>query len=204
MISVLTPSIRSQYLYITESCLKNQTFQDYEWLVEIGLPHKGYDVPKAMNLMLKRAQGQTVVILQDCISIPDNFLEHISKQEKQQFITYPIRKENTEDWRKERYGEIQPQEWESDLASAPLKAFFDIGGYDETYCQGWSWENVEVAYRARQAGYTFFCDNRVIGSAIDHDKILVHPFRNKNRNNDWRAQLTLQEVLNGNYKKSYL
>lgn len=93
---------------------------------------------------------------------------------------------------------------EADLASAPLKAFYDIGGYDESFCDGWSWDNVEVGYRAKAAGYNFRCDNAVSGVAIDHDKVIEHPFRGKLKNNDWRARETEALCRIGDYKKGYL
>lgn len=147
-------------------------------------------------------------MLQDCTEIPENFLEHISKTFNGNFTTYPVGKKNGNsvdwDWRKEKNGEIQPQEWEADLAVAPRKAFFDIGGYDESYCEGWSWDNVEVAYRAEKAGYKFSCDNSVQGIAIDHDKEEKHPFRGVLRNNDWRARVTKQLADQGQWKLHYL
>lgn len=161
-----------------------------------------------MNRLLKRAQGDIIVSLQDCIDIPENFLEHVYNSYSGHFVTYPVGKRNGEsvewDWRKNNLGNIQPPEWEADLASAPKKAFFDIGGYDEAFCDGWSWDNVEVAWRAQSAGYGFTCDNRVMGIAIDHDKEIKHPFRNVLKNNDWRARETEWLCRSGDYKRGYL
>jgi hypothetical protein len=68
-ISVLTPSIRPQGLAITQQCLTEQTFTDFEWLTEIGLPNRGHDLNSAYNRMLKRANGELVVSLQDYIKV---------------------------------------------------------------------------------------------------------------------------------------
>lgn len=209
-ISVLTPSIRPEYLDITYKCLKAQSFKDFEWLVEIDMPSEKFLLPVALNKMLARAQGEIIVMLQDCIDIPNGFLQHVADKYDGKFVTYPIAKTDEDfkrhdfDWRKGNNGPIQPQEWEADLASAPRKAFYDIGGYDETFCDGWSWDNVEVAYRAKAAGYEFRCDNYHYGLAIDHDKIIEHPFRGKLKNNDWRARDTEVLCRIGDYRKEYL
>lgn len=207
-ISVITCSIRPEYIDLTHEALKKQTFKDWEWIVELELPGADFGLPRAMNRALRRCKGEITVHLQDCINIPDNFLQHVSDSYKGDFVTYPLGKQQEYiidwDWRKNNNREIQPFEWEADLASAPLKAFYDIGGYDEAFCDGWSWDNVEVGYRAKAAGYNFRCDNAVSGVAIDHDKVIGHPFRGKLKNNDWRARETEVLCRIGDYKKEYL
>ncbi|QGH73312.1 MAG: hypothetical protein [Siphoviridae sp. cttb18] len=204
-ISVLTPSIRPQFLDITQQCLENQTFKDFEWLVEVDLRNQGFLLPRAMNRMLKRAQGKLVVILQDCISIPPEFLDYVNNScDLISFKTFPVSKDGVFDWRMAGSRPIEPQEWEADLAVAPLKAFFDIGGYDESFCSGWSWENVEVAYRAKVAGYKFFCDRELWGTGIDHDKQVDHPFRNELKSNALKAETIRKMAEEGDYKLTYL
>lgn len=207
-ITVVTPSIRPQYLGITFECLKRQTFKDFEWLIDVDMPSDKFLLPKAMNRLIKRAQGEIIVHLQDCIEIPENFLEHVNNSYNGDFVTYPVGKRNGDniewDWRKNNNRELTPNEWEADLAVCPKKALFDIGGYDEAFCDGWSWDNVEVAHRASAAGYKFRCDNTVAGVAIDHDKELKHPFRGVLKNNDWRARETEMLCRIGDYKKDYL
>ena len=207
-ITVITPTIRPQYLNVTYESLKKQTYKDFEWLVDIDFPSDKFLLPKAMNRLLKRAQGEIIVHLQDCIEIPENFLEHVSKNHNNLFVTYPVGKRNGDsidwDWRKNNHRTIDAHEWEADLAVCPKEALFHIGGYDEAFCDGWSWDNVEVAYRAKAAGYQFMCDNLVAGIAIDHDKEVRHPFRNVLRNNDWRARETEALCRIGDYKKNYL
>ena len=212
-ISVITCSIRPDYLYITREALDRQTFRDFEWITEIDAPGADFGLPRAMNRALKRCNGEITVHLQDCINIPNDFLQHVSDSYKGDFVTYPLGKikiadrdeDHIEwDWRKNNNREIQPFEWEADLASAPLKAFYDIGGYDEAFCDGWSWDNVEVGYRAKAAGYNFRCDNETFGHAIDHDKIIEHPFRGKLKNNDARARNTEVLCRIGDYRKEYL
>jgi glycosyltransferase involved in cell wall biosynthesis len=89
-ISVVTPTIRPQYLNLTYECLKKQTFKNFEWLVDIDFPSDRFLLPKAMNRLLKRSQGEIIVHLQDCIKIPENFLEHVYNSYNGDFVTYPV------------------------------------------------------------------------------------------------------------------
>jgi len=204
-ISIVTPTIRPQYLHITEETLKAQTFQDYEWLIAEGKIEDGFTLPKDMNEMLAQAKGEIVVSLQDCISLPPTFLEDLLKLDLTKAWTFPVVKEGTAgDWRLHKEGEVIPECWEIDLACAPLKLFKDVGGFDETYCNGWSYDNVEIALRAKEAGYSFMCNPHLIGTAIDHDAIEEHPFRRKLISNQWRIQYTREEIEKGNWKLQYL
>lgn len=209
-VSILTPTIRPEYLDITYQCLKQQTFQDFEWLVEVGFPDKGFSLSKDLNALLRRSKGEIVVMLQDCIKIEPDAIQSIVEAYDGTLTTYPVGKiQNNNDvkfdWRAVMdLREIDPPHWEADFASGPLKAFFDIGGYDEDYDNGWSWENVEVAWRAKQAGYKFMCNPKIKGIAIDHDVKIDHPFRNKRENNDKRARFTRQMAEQGVWKLSYL
>lgn len=208
-ISVLTPSIRPEFLDITQECLEQQTFTDFEWLVDVGLRNKGFQLPADLNKLLKRAKGERVVMLQDCICIEPDTLGRIDKLSND-FWTFPVgqvmnfKEEPAWDWRKHKDGKITPNLWEADFASAPLKAFYDIGGYDEAFCDGWSWENVEVAWRAAAAGYEFYSEPTITGVALSHDKIKENPFRNKKPNNDWRAEETRHKASRGNYRLDYM
>lgn len=208
MLSVITPSIRPQFLDITQKCLEQQTYTDFEWLVEVGLRNNGFQLPRDLNKALRRAKGDRVVMLQDCIRIEPTALETISNLPNQ-FYTFPVGQvmtfddEPTWDWRVTP-DRMTPNMWEADFAAAPTQAFFDIGGYDEAFCNGWSWDNVEVAWRAEAAGYTFHCDPSIRGVALAHDKIVENPFRNSLTLNDTRAEETRRKASRGEYKLNYL
>lgn len=212
MISVLTPSIRPEYLNITQKCLEDQTFQAFEWLVEIGRRNQGFTLPSDMNKMLRRAKGERIVILQDCIRVGGNALERINNLSNDMW-TFPVgqtddfESENTEwDWRKTYTdGELPGAHyWETDFGCAPKKAFFDIGGYDEDFNNGWSWDNVEVARRMYRAGYKGFCESSIVGIALRHDKIIDHPFRGTRELNDKRADASKYRCDRGDYLLQYL
>lgn len=210
-ISVITPTIRTDGLSALHISLAEQTFNDFEWLVEIGFPHRGCDLSRALNRMLKRAKGELIVILQDHIRIQPNGLELFFnewRRNKNRFFTAPVgkrgRREIVWDWRVEGDNRIiNPAEWEMDWACAPKKAFYDVGGFDERYDNGWSWENAELAVRASMAGYSFLVLPKNEAVAYDHDKYAKHPFRGKNENKK-RFQETLRKTTKQNYKLNYL
>lgn len=191
-VSVLTPSIRPAGLEITKSCLESQTFQDFEWLTEIG--HGRHDLNAAYNRMLARAKGEIVVSLQDYIKVMPDYLEKIvaaHEAHPKTFFTYPIGKidsldfrgEVRWDWRAARMNDVDLIRdakwdcWEIDSGSAPLEALKAIGGFDEAMDGRWSCDNVNVGCRARLAGYSFKCLFDNPGIAYDHDKFIPHPFR---------------------------
>jgi len=212
-ISVITPSIRPKGLAPVQRSLEHQTLTDFEWLVEIGLPKFGCDLARAHNRMLRRAQGELIVIVQDYIKVPPDGLQKFwdfYTMNPRAFITAPCGK--TLDWRDVKYdwrksGEIRKVPfdcWEEDYGAAPRKAFFDVGGYDEDFDNGWSWENVNLAERADKAGYEFWVtpDNRAV--VFDHDAVMAHPFRGVLKNNDVRAREKRDDMGADNWVLDYL
>lgn len=142
-------------------------------------------------------------MLQDCIDIDEFALEDIDRLENK-FYTFPVIKDGKTDWRVNRTGTITPNMWEADFACGPTQGFYDVGGYDEEFNKGWSWENVEIAWRLQAAGYKFYCEPSIVGYAIDHDAEIEHPFRNKLGNNDKRAEETRHRASRGDYKLDYV
>lgn len=209
MISVLTPSIRPEFLNITQQCLERQTFTDFEWITEIGLRNRGFTLPSDMNKMLKRAKGSRIVSLQDCIRIHDDALERINALSNDLW-TFPVGQASEGevpewDWRKTFDGALLgPHYWEADFACAPTQAFFDVGGYDEEFNKGWSWDNVEVARRMYRAGYKGFCASNIEAISLRHDRITTHPFRFARESNVKRAEESKDRCDRGDYKLSYL
>lgn len=51
-----------------------------------------------------------------------------------------------------------PAEWETNVALCPMQFIRDLGGFDEEYDWGWSWDNVNVAERAAMLGAKFILD----------------------------------------------
>lgn len=187
-ISVLTPTIRPEGLKIVQECLAKQTLQDFEWLVEVGIPERGHDLNASYNRMLKRAKGELMVSLQDYIKIQDNGLElfwQAHQSRPNTFFTAPVGKvlkwEDAPkwDWRESEHANMNWQMWEIDWGCAPMSALKKIGGFDEELDKGWTFDNVNVGYRAHLEGYEFahLVENKAV--AFDHDAHSKHPFREK-------------------------
>jgi len=187
LISVVTPSIRPEGLKIVQECLAQQSFQDFEWLVELGIPGKGHDLNAAYNRLLRRAKGELIVSYQDYIQIDPEGLRRFwdAYVAAPKFYTAPVGKvenwgdEAKWDWRIYPEAHMDWLRWEIDWACAPLAALKEIGGFDEELDKFWSFDNVNVGLRASIAGYQFahLPDNPAI--ALDHDKKEPHPFREK-------------------------
>lgn len=196
-ISVITPTIRPAGLEITKKCLAEQTFKDFEWHTEVGLGLE-HDLNKAFNKLIRRCNGELIVILQDYIKIEPDALQRLweaYEKDSRTFYTCPVGKiSNLDysgdprwDWRATREEPLDFTLWEADFACAPKKALYEIGGFDEELDRYWSCDNVNVGCRAEIAGYKFGLLKDVRGVAYDHDAFIPHPFRSKHHpsfNND--------------------
>lgn len=191
-ISICTPSIRPAGLAMTKKCLEQQTFTDFEWLVEVGL--EKHDLNAAYNRMIRRAKGEIFVSLQDFIKVRPDYLQRWAdayEKHPNSFMTAPVGKVNDLDggelprwdWRAslndpndhERLTDWNT--WEIDSAAAPMAALRQIGGFDEALDGVWSSDNVNVGCRAELAGYEFRCIFDNPGIAWDHDLFVPHPHR---------------------------
>jgi len=184
-VSVITPSIRPEGLAPVRDSLLNQTFTDFEWLVEIGL--QTHDLNAAFNRMLRRAKGELIVFYEDWMKIEPEGVEKFwtaYQQDPYTFFTAPVGKtldwKMVEwDWREHPASQMTWQGWEIDWGAAPLECLKKIGGFDEAMDAGWAGDNVNVALRASMMHYNFknLRDNPAI--ALDHNKLQQHPFNNK-------------------------
>lgn len=195
-ISVLTPTIRGKEgIAPNAEALASQSFDDFEWLTEEsdGTVH---DLNAAFNRMLKKAQGELIVFMEDYTKCTTNGLQKFweaYQKEPNVFWTAPLGK--TVDWQKLDWDwrayadavETTYQCWEIDWGAAPLKALKEIGGFDEELDKFWSCDNVNVGYRAYLNGYKFknLFDNPAM--AYNHDATIPHPFR-KNFNPEFNKQ----------------
>ena len=178
-----------------KKCLEEQTMQDFEWLVEVGLTNRGHDLNQAFNKMIRRARGELIVFYEDYTKIRPDGLERFWKAYQEHpdtLFTAPLGKvDNWEDqprwdWRawtrgavEGDYTECRWQTCELDWGAIPKAILYDIGGFDEELDKHWSCDNVNVGKRADLAGYKFKCLFTNPAVAIDHDKIMEHPFRDK-------------------------
>lgn len=186
-ISVITTSIRPKGLEITRQSLMNQTFRDFEWLVDINWTGE-HDLNRAYNRLLKRSKGELIVSLQDYIKIEPDALEKLweaYQKDDDTFFTCPVGKVDNEeysgepkwDWRTYPHAQMDWRMWEIDFGACPRDAIFEIGGFDEEIDGFWSMDNVNVGCRAGLAGYKFKCLADIKGIAFDHDAHQPHPYR---------------------------
>jgi len=206
-ISVLTPTIRGKKgLQRPKDSLDKQTFTDFEWLIEEHDPKDPPDFNQAMNRMLRKAQGELIVFLQDYIRIPEDGLQRFwsaYKIDSKAFFTAPVGqtsndKEITWDWRKNRKEECNFMEWEIDWGAAPKAALFEIGGFDEMLDKYWGFDNVNVGLRGVNAGYKVKCIYGNKAVALDHNNFIDHPYQ-KIRNPDFHNE-RLQDIHMGEFK----
>jgi len=222
-ISVITPTMRDGGLELCAQGLKAQTFKDFEWIIvsEMAPLHRQFgfdaiilDAPRkkrfsnlnaSLNEGLKRAKGELIVMLQDFIKPNPDGLQKFwdfYQDNQMSLITGPVGKttdfrDTTWEWRAS--GELRRldsyAEWEADWAAAPRDMFLELGGYDELYDNGWSWDNVNLAFRASRLGYDFWNDPTNKALAYDHDAKMEHPYR-KNPNKEFHTK-KVERILAG-------
>lgn len=189
--------------------LKAQTFKDFEWLVDINVTGE-HDLNAAFNKLIKRAKGELIVFLEDYTRILPDGLERFWKAYQDHpntLFTAPLGKVDEWngpvrwDWRAMKqnkdqtdYTECRWQTCELDWGAIPKAILYDIGGFDEELDKHWSCDNVNVGCRANLKGYHFKCVFTNPAVAIDHDKKMAHPFRdrfkpefNNSRMNDFES-----------------
>lgn len=219
-ISVISPSIRPEGLKILQQCLEEQTLptNEFEWHVDLGLKRKGHDLNAAFNRMIKRSKGDLIVFYEDYTKIMPDGLERFWKAYQDNpntLFTAPLGKVDNYgdsprwDWRatKQNRSQIDYTDclWrtcELDWGAIPKSILYDIGGFDEELDKNWSMDNVSVGLRADALGYKFKCVFTNPAVAIDHDKIMAHPFRE--RWNPQSSNLMMQRYSLLNYKLPYL
>lgn len=184
-ISVITPSIRPKWLEMTRKSLLEQTFKDFEWIVDINWTGKS-DLNQSLNRCVKRSSGELMVFLQDCIKIKPDGLQKMwdaYQKDHNKLYTAPVgklRQGKIEwDWRKHRTGECNWMEWEIDWGACAKDILYKVGGFDEVLDDAWGFDNVSVAFRADMEGYQVANLPNITAVAIDHDEMMGHPFRHK-------------------------
>lgn len=183
-ISILTMTVRPEGLKPVRDSILSQTFASsrVEWLVDINVTGK-VDFNEATNRLIRRASGDLIVFVQDYVEMPENGLQRLweAYQDKPAFYTVPVAKYDddsiTWDWRANKDGVVNWQDWEIDCGSAPRAALVDVGGFDEELDKYWGYDNLSVGLRADLKGYEVRCLSDVKCRAYDHNKHQKHEFR---------------------------
>jgi len=193
-ISVVTPTIRPESLGMMRDCLKQQTFRDFEWLVDINVTGE-HDLNASFNKLIKRSSGELIVFYEDYTQINPEGLAKFWKAHQDHpntCFTAPLGKVDKIgdsprwDWRAWKQDDTQGDytncNWNScelDWGAIPKEILVKIGGFDEELDKHWSCDNVNVGCRARLAGAKFKTVFTNPAIAIDHDKFIKHPFRDR-------------------------
>lgn len=194
VITILTVTKRTGWFDAAAKSLREQTLQDFKWVIvyepnvrpqDDSLSIKWVPAPKktkhsnlnaSNNEGLRHVDTEYVVFYQDFIDLEPTALIQllVDAQETEGFITTatinPDGKHDARYTGVNSIREVQPQEWEANVAIAPMQALYDLGGFDEDYDNGWSWDNVNVAERAELLGYRFYIDERIKPQLKFHPK----------------------------------
>lgn len=212
-ISVITPSIREAGLEVTKENLKHQTFTDFEHVTYLSIPGPTPDLCFALNDCVRRSRGELIVILQDYTKVAPDALERCwERYQEDPEVGWTFVLQKTDDWKhitKSDWRLDRPDgsyvawnEWETDFACIPRKAILEVGGWDEDFDSGFSWDNVEIGYRLFKSGWGFRVDTRNRALAWDHDKFIPHPYRHKPNRDLWTGKK--YEIDHGKVKMPYL
>lgn len=152
----------------------------------------------SLNEALRHVTTPYVIFYQDFIDLPAScFKKLIDLVDRRTFVTTVTKNDKhtlEEDPRftgKKKPRACKAAEWEANVAVAPMGIIKELGGFDEEYDNGWSWDNVNLAERAQMLGCKFICDES------NRPQLLYHPKEtNMPLNAGWH-QHTMQEIRAG-------
>lgn len=195
-------SVASQTLQPDEWVIVTECYEDTKVLSDVATVIKAPPKTKFSNLNASLNEGMRhckckhVVFYQDFIDLePDTIEKLVEASSISGFIgTLTINDDGSLDGRYQRMDCLrpcEPGEWEANVAIAPLKVLYELGGFDEDYDNGWSWDNVNVAERAKMLGHRFYLDETIRPQLLYHKK---EPAENLNGD---RHATTMEKIRNG-------
>jgi len=148
-----------------------------------------YGLNKAWNEGLRHATGELFVSIVDGLWFPPDTLEklwyHYQNDNKScvggighQYDRIENGKPEHKVWSDPRvrldqgsFYEIKPMDFELCLASIPMRAVKDVGGFDEEYDKYAALSEKELCYRIDLLGYKFYLDQTMEYRAIQHPRL---------------------------------
>jgi hypothetical protein len=141
----------------------------------------------SLNLGLANCTGDAVIFYQDFIDLPIRcFAKLVDLAGEKTFVTTLTR--NADNSTEPRYLGVdlprpcRPNEWEANVAIAPMGIIREVGGFIEEYDSGWAWDNVSLAERAAMHGCNFVLDESNRPQLLHHPKetdIPINAFRHE-------------------------
>lgn len=180
--SVLTVSKRPQieWLETANESIERQTVKVTDWIViqeGINSPKKTKlsNLNASLNAGLKLIDTDYVIFYQDYIELNSDCFEKLLDlvDEKTFVTTCTPNYDGSDDGRytgADMPRPCQPEEWEANVAIAPMKMIRELGGFDEEYDWGWSWDNVNLAQRAAMLGAKFVLDESNRPKLLPHEQ----------------------------------
>lgn len=149
----------------------------------------------SLNAGLRRITTDYVIFYQDFIDLPaDCFEKLMALAAPDTFVTTcTINADGSKDSRYLGLDCVRPcraEEWEANVALAPMAVIRELGGFDEEYDNGWAWDNVNLAERAEILGCKFLLDETNQPQLLPHDKSEIRQLNgdfHAKRMNDIRA-----------------
>lgn len=194
--SVLTVTKREGWERVAEESIQRQTIQPDKWVVVtetncliakvlsvvLFAPEKkrASNLNASLNEGLRHIDTDYVIFYQDFIELaPDCFERLLSLARPNTFVTTCTPNyDGSDDGRylgADRPRPCQPQEWEANVAIAPMEVIRKLGGFDERLDDGWSWDNVLLAEKAYMLGCKFIIDES------NRPKLLPHELTSKKK-----------------------
>lgn len=166
--SILTVTKRTGWEEAAEKCVAAQTVPADKWVVireGDNAPQKirASNLNASLNAGLRLIESDFVIFYQDFIELePDCFEKLLALADDKTWVTTCTPNYDGSD--DSRYTGIdaprgcRPEEWEANVAIAPMKMIRELGGFWEELDNGWSWDNVDLAVRAQMLGARFILD----------------------------------------------
>lgn len=172
----LQQSVQPRWIIVNEpDCVSRDERMVAEWFTAPRKIRRS-NLNASLNHGLNNVRTPYVIFYQDFIDIPKDCFEQLILDVKETggFVTTAtINPDGNHDGRylgADLLRECPPDQWEANVAIAPMEAIYELGGFDESYDDGWSWDNVNLAERAAMLGYKFYIDERIKPRLLFHVK----------------------------------
>lgn len=178
--SVLTVSKRKGWYGYASKNVKGQTILPTQWVIiqegeNSPPPLRSSNLNASLNAGLKQIKDDYVIFYQDFIDLPpDCFEKLLDLANERTFVTTCTPNYDGSD--DSRYTGLdkprpcRPEEWETNVAIAPMKVIRELGGFWEELDNGWSWDNVHLAQRAAMLGCKFIVDESNRPTLLPHEQ----------------------------------